>query len=202
MASYRAIRAVCEAVIELLATTYLARPEAFGGNQLEFGLYLHRDFNEHTITTGVSLFLYRVVPNGVQRTPAGRLGPNGQRYRPQLSLDLYFLLTAWAREARMQYDIVGWMMRTLEDTPILPAGALNTNAPEVFHAEESVEVGLADMSTEDMLHLWETLFQNEYQLSVPYRARNVMIESTEILTTGRPVQERAFGYGQLPGAAS
>jgi hypothetical protein len=53
-------------------------------------------------------------------------------------------------------------------------------------------VMLADLSTEDLLHVWETLVQNTFQLSVPYVARNIRIESRLLQAAGQPVQQRTF----------
>jgi hypothetical protein len=198
MANYRGIMAVCEAVIHLLRSS--AQSEEFN-NELEFEVYLPKDFSESTITSGVSLFLYRIFPNGTHRTPSGRIGPNGQRYQTQLPLDLLFLLTAWGQDASLQHTIAGWMMRVLENTPILPAGLLNTVAPDVFQSDETVEIILAELSNEEMFQIWQTLPENvAYQLSVPYIARNVRIESTQTLADGQPIQERVFGYlkGETP----
>jgi hypothetical protein len=165
--------AVCNAILRLLHTNY--RPEDFN-NDLEFKACRAEDFN-NPVTAGVTLYLYRILPNGNHRTPRGRIGPDGQRYRTQLP-----------------QTIAGWMMRTLEDTPILPAGLLNAMAPKVFRPDETVEIALAELSTEDLLRIWETVTENQYQLSVPYVARNVRIESTQPITTGQPIQERNFDY--------
>src|SRR5437868_4491956 len=86
LADYRAIAAVSEAVIELLQARYTAEPNFFN-NQLEFRVYLAKDFAQ-PMAAGVSVFLYRIYPNGTVRTPRGRPGPAGQRYRNQLPLDL------------------------------------------------------------------------------------------------------------------
>src|SRR5215813_3237760 len=113
MANFRAIAAVCDAVIYLLQTSY--RPEDFN-NELEFKVYLAKDFSK-PMAAGVSLFLYRIFHNGSHRIPNGRIGPNGQRVRTQLPLDLHFLLTVWGKDASLQNTVAGWMMRILEDTP-------------------------------------------------------------------------------------
>ena len=141
---------------------------------------------------GVSCFLYRIYVNGTQRTPRGRTRPDGQQSRTQLPLDLHFLLTAWAKDASLQHTIAGWMMRLLEDTPVLPAGLLNHRVSGVFHPDETVEVGLTELTTEELFRIWEVIVNNAYQISVPYVARNVRIESRLVLSTGQPIQERTF----------
>jgi len=183
MADYRAIAAVCESIVQLLRSN--CQPNLFN-NELEFKVYAHDDFAD-PMDAGVSLFLYRILPNGFHRISSDRLRPDGVRYQTQMPLDLCFLLTVWGRSASLQNQVAGWMMRILEDTPILPAGLLNSVAPDAFHADETVEIILDDLSTEDLLRLWETLLPNRYQLSVPYKARNVRIESTERLTIGEPI---------------
>ncbi|MCI0394373.1 MAG: DUF4255 domain-containing protein [Chloroflexi bacterium] len=197
MADYRAVAAVCEAVIYLLHSNYA--PGDFN-NELEFRVYTAGDFAD-PIESGVSLFLYRIFANGSHRIPAGRLTPAGRR-QTQLPLDLHFLLTAWGRSASLQQTIAGWMMRVMEDTPILPVGLLDRVIPGVFSANETVEIALAELATEELLHLWETLPQQRYQLSLPYVARNVRIESAQLLGAGEPVQERTFEYQKANNGAT
>jgi len=194
MASHQAVMAVCQAVIDRLQAAN--QPGDFT-TALQFQVYLAKDFHK-PMDAGVSLFLYRVYPNPVQRTPAGRLGNDGRRQRSQLPLDLHFLLTAWAKDATLQHAITGWMMRVLEDTPTLPSGLLNTQFGSVFHADEQVEITLAELPTEEMFRIWEVIAHHAYQLSVPYLARNVRIESERDEATGAPVQERDLRLGNRP----
>jgi hypothetical protein len=196
MANYYAITAVTQAVIYLLRSSYENHTfEDFDG-ELEFDVYTAARFSQ-PMEAGVSLFLYRIVPNGSHRTPAGRLGPNGERYQAQLPLNLHFLLTAWAGSASLQQTIAGWLMRTLADTPVLPVGLLERVMPGVFSAGDSVEIVLDEMSTEELLHLWENLPNVHYQLSIPYLARNVRLHSDRLLSVGQPVQERTFDYRKV-----
>jgi hypothetical protein len=190
MADYRALAAVSEAVVELLRARFEAAPQFFN-NELEFKIYLAKDFS-HPMLAGVSLFLYRIYPNGTQRSPRGRPGPEGQRYRNQLPLDMHFILTAWAQDPSLQHLIAGWMMRMLEDTPNLPPGLLNQKFPGLFAADEGVTVSPAELSTEELLRMWEVIVNNVYQISVPYVARYVKIDSALVVGTGQPVQERTL----------
>lgn len=194
MATYRAISAVSDTILHLLMSRY--SPEEFNMNSLEFRVALASDFAT-PIEAGVTVFLYRAFVNGVQRSPPGRLTPDGRRLRPPLPLDLHFLLTAWARDASLQHTIAGWMMRVLEDTPSLPAGLLNHGGLEIFQPDEAVELAVAEIETETLFRIWEVIGANSYQISVPYVARCVRIESDRVQETGDPVQERVFDYRKL-----
>jgi hypothetical protein len=197
MADYRAIATVAEAVLQLLHSRY--RVDDFD-HQLEFRVFTAKDFAK-PLTAGVSLFLYRVFPNGTHRTPPAPPGPVGERFPSLLPLDLHFMLTVWGKEASLQHTIAGWMMRVLEDHPIFPAALLNAVTPGSFRPEETVEVNLTELTNEDLLRIWDTLVQNVYQLSVPYAARVVRIESHRPLETGRgEVQERVTRAARLVGA--
>lgn len=196
MASYRAIGASCEAVVRLLQQSW--RAELFDGASLQFKVYRTKDFST-PMDAGISLFLYRVMVNTTQRTPPAKPGPNGKIYRTQLPLDLHLLLTAWAKEASLEQEILGWMMRTIEDTPILPAGLLNSLLPDVFAAEETVEIVQGQLSNEEMFRIWD-VFPNDYQLSVPYTARIVRIDSEVERHEGEAVLIKELDFGVLKGS--
>jgi hypothetical protein len=50
------------------------------------------------------------------------------------------------------------------------------------------------MSLEDMLNLWERLSEEKqpYQVSIPYVARAIWLESRRTQPAGAPVQNRVF----------
>lgn len=167
MANQHAIAATCEAVLQLLRMSY--QPDRFGGVELEFKTYLSQDFAT-PMQAGVSLFLYRLQPNGVYRHHPGRGG------RASLPLELHFLLTVWAKDATFQNALAGWMMRTLEETPVLTTSLLNAVWGGAFRSEETVEVVQADLNVQDQIHLQGRLTEQGYPLSVPYMARIVHID--------------------------
>ena len=84
-------------------------------------------------------------------------------------------------------------MRTLEDTPILPPAVLNSVAADTFREDELIQICLADLRTEDLFRIWDVLDLDIYQLSVPYLARVVSIESLQRQpVAGGPVQDRTL----------
>ena len=179
MGDFRAITAVSDAIVHLLESQY--SPEDFGDTSLQFKVYLRHDF---TYTNGrrcVGLLISH-LPKRHPPHPPGRLGPDGRRQRPMLPIDMHLLLTAWAKHASLQHAIAGWMMRILEDTPSLPPGLLNHRYPGTFQPDETVEVCLTELTTEELFRIWEVIVNNAYQISVPYVARNVRIESMQGLS--------------------
>jgi hypothetical protein len=191
MASYRAIGAACEAIIRLLQQSW--QPAIFDDAPLHFQVYGTDDFEERPVQTGVSLFLYRVAVSPIQRTSPGKPKPNGKLRRQQLPLELYFILTPWAQAPSLQQEILGWMMRTIEDTPILSAGILNTLLPDVFAAEETVEIVHGQLTNEEMFRIWDVL-PGDYRISVPYLARTVRIDSELEVPEAKPVLTKELEF--------
>lgn len=191
MADSRAIAAVCQAVVNLLEAE--AALDTFGPPPppaLSFEVYTAANFADH-MTAGVSLFPYRIYYDGVHRTPAGRIDPDGRRHRSRLPLNLHFMLTAWADHGSLQNVLAGWMLRVMEDNPVLSATWLNTAFDEpVFDPDETVEIVPADLSTEDLFRIWDVLIQDVYQLSVPFVARGIRIDSRHLEHGGEPVRQR------------
>jgi Pvc16 N-terminal domain len=193
MASYRAIGATCEAIVRLLRQAW--RPELFDDAELQFLVYRTRSFAS-PMDTGISLFLYRATVNGVQRTPPARRLPDGRTRPHQLPVDLYFLITPWAREASLEQEILGWAMRTLEDTPNFSAGLLNSLVEGVFEPEEQVDIVPGELSNDELFRIWDVL-PNDFQISVPYVARIVRIDSELERVSAGPVLTRELGFGVL-----
>ena len=188
MATYHAIAGISRAILRLLKD---ACPPEFA--EARFELYLARDF-QNPMDEGVSLYLYRVGTSSRRNLPS-RLGPNGERYRPPLPIDLYYLLTTWAKTPEQQQRLLGWCLRELGDTPILPAALLNDYGPErdTFHPSETVEFVFEPLSLQDMASLWEPL-KPHLQVSATYVARMVTIESTLQVTDAGVVQTREFDF--------
>ena len=196
MADYRALKSVSEAVVNLLHISYV--PNDFN-NDLEFKVFTSKDFTANSITNGVSLFPYRVYVDGARRTPPGRIDEQGRAMQTGLPVDLHFLVTVWAQDASLQNTLAGWVMRTLEDNPILHSTLLNSNNPGVFSHDETVQICLAELRTEDLFRIWDVLGVNIYQLSIPYVARVIDIDSIQpaYVEEGELVQERNLKYFRI-----
>jgi hypothetical protein len=204
LATYDGISAVSKAIVGLLADsrdTFSFNEDAppnfalFHASDYEHPKSAGADTNARFSFPGVSLCLYRVSLNTSMRNASRQSKPDGQTYRAPMPLDLFYLLTAWADDVEMQQRLLGWSMRVLHDTPILPAALINKHSPDVaggvFRAGEHVELTNETLSFQDSTTIWDRL-RPKMQTSVTYIARMVMIESTKTIEDAAPVQTRLF----------
>jgi hypothetical protein len=192
MASYPAIAATSDAILGLMQSASIGGE--FDG--VSFAHYQSGDF-ESPMSDGISLYLYRVTVNANRNLPPFR-APNGNRYRPPIPLDVHFLVTAWAETATRQQRMLGFAIRTIEDTPILPSGVLNQHSPEpnVFRPEESVELVYEMLTVQDVGYIWDVA-QTKEQPSAPYVARMVTIESLITTEDADLVQTRELDFARM-----
>ena len=152
------------------------------------------------MSIGVSLYLYRIQMNTSRRNLPPVVAPDGRRYRPPLPHDLSYLMTAWGQTAEVQQRLLGWAMRELENTPILPSNLLNHYVQEIdtFHPDETVELICETISLQEMNTLWDGFKANKtnQHLSVTYIARMLLIESDVEMGEYPPVQTRVLDVGK------
>ncbi len=191
MATYRAVASVAEAVARLLEQSW--SPAVLGIEPL-FKVYQGKDFAA-PMETGVSVFVFQVIVDKVQRT----LPPADSQHRRPLPLVLSLLLTAWARDASAEHDLLGWAMRAIADNSILSSGFLNSAVSGVFRAEETVELVPGELTNDEIFQLWQALPGDTLRLSACYIARVVRVESELTDPAGSPVRVREL---QLARASS
>ena len=194
MAKAQAIAVTGQTILGLLADNI---PKSEFANA-RFELYQTANFTTSPMEEGISLFLYRVEVNSSLRNLPIKTGLDGITRRPPLPLDLYYLLTVWAKDAVKQQRILGWAMRTLEDSPILSAGRLNHFGTEtdVFQPNETVEIIFQTMTLQDLTNLWGA-FKISVPVSVAYIARVVGIDSTISAEQSAPVQTRELDFANI-----
>jgi Pvc16 N-terminal domain len=192
LATYHAIAATGQAIVGLLKDA--SANTEFADSTFE--LYQAGDFQSGPpLTEGISVFLYRVAVSASRRNLPPSTGTNGRRFRSPLPLDLYYLVTPWGKTAAKQQRLLGWAVRQLQDTPVLPAGLLNHYGPEAdtFRSTETVELICETMTLQDMVNILDPV-KSIPQLSMVYVARMVVIESMVELIEADPAQTRVFDY--------
>lgn len=150
---------------------------------------------------GVNVYLYQVTPNSAwrnadlpTRTSDGRLVQ-----RPQVALDLHYLLTLYGNETQLEPQrILGSAVRALHARPLLSREAIEQTVDSLDYLTDSdlaEEVELVKfmpvaLSLEDLSKLWSVFFQTPYTLSTAYRATVVLIEAQETPQRALPVRVR------------
>ena len=140
--------------------------------------------------TRITLYLYRITVNEHSRQVHAASAATA---RPTpLGLDLHFLMSAWAGNARDEHTIVAWAIRQLHMFPILDASSLSPEAG--WGTNEVIQVIPAELSTEDVMRIWDAL-DPPYRLSVSYIARLVRLDP-DAQQHARPVVTTRFAYGE------
>jgi hypothetical protein len=194
MAGTDAIAAVTEAIRSLLQRAVDESPDF---PTLTVSIYQSDDLqqqitNERPPT--LSVLLHRVMVSPARRNVPLRIGPSGERFRPPIPLDLFYLVIPWAGEPLMQQRLLGFAVRALEDTPSLPSGLLNDAGFDgTFAADEAVELTWAPLTLADEYDIWQVAPTTQ-QPCASYVARTVAIESREPIPAAPLAQTRVFDY--------
>ena len=114
----------------------------------------------------VGIYLHRISidPHG-----RGRYLPpttSTAKPRPELPVNLHLMIIGWAASAAKEVDMLAWAMQQI-------GGSLELDSASLVERDSSwgennvVQIIPEDMSTEDLLRIWENL-PRTYMLSTPY----------------------------------
>lgn len=156
---HRGISAVATAVTLLLQRAWTSG--VIDGAAPEFMVYRSRDF-EDPMRTGLSVFVHQASGAAQPRN----LPPNNTPPQGAVSVQVSFLLTAWAESASVEQSLLGWGACTLANNPVLDATLLNDAVPGVCAPGESIQLRTA-VSDPAVSELWQVL-PCSMQLSLPY----------------------------------
>lgn len=160
---------------------------------------------------GVNIFLYQATPNVAWRNhdlPTRR--PDGSlNQRPQIALDLHYLLTFYGDETLLEPQrILGSTVRALHTRPVLTRqeirSAVAANAflagADLADEVETVKFTPQPLTLEELSKLWSVLFQTTYTLSMAYDASVVLITADSAPSMVQPVLTPAIHV--FPGVTS
>jgi hypothetical protein len=188
MANVFAIHSVGNSIVTYLRNSY---PRTLAGLEMPdcaFDLVSSGELaGEPGDATRITLYLYRITVNEHSRQATATL----TRPTP-LGLDLHFLMSAWAGNARDEHTMLAWAIRQLHMFPLLDASSLSPEAS--WGANEVIQVIPAELPTEDVMRIWDAL-DPPYRLSVSYIARLVRLDP-DGPPQGRPVVATRLTYGE------
>lgn len=192
MANLRAIHSVGSSVTTFLRNTY---PQSLDGQAMPACSFELMSCGQLAGTTDdetrIALLLYRVTMNEHARQLRP---PRAQSAAGVLSLDLHYLLIAWAGNPLDEQITLAWALRQLHLHPVLDASSLSPEAG--WARDEVIQLVPAELTTEDVMRIWDAL-EPSYRLSVSYVARVVRIDPDQDLETCAPVVARRDLYATL-----
>ena len=144
----------------------------------------------------LNVFLYLTVVNAAWRNmDMPRQVRPGETGSPPLSLNLYYLITAYGRDDvdgnALSHRVLGGAMSVLHDHAVLGAQEIASALANNDLAEqiERVRISPLSMSVEEMSKLWMT-FQTNYRISAAYEATVILVDSRNFVKAALPVLRR------------
>lgn len=144
-----------------------------------------------TSSATVSVFLYRILENTETRNQLLGRGASSHS-RPPLTLELGYLVTAWAARgsdtttvsdetaAREEHRLLGLVLQTLAEHAEISGTELVEADPAnpVFGPHDALQVVLESLPVEDHYRIWDSA-ELSYRLSLTYRVRVIGIDALE-----------------------
>jgi hypothetical protein len=142
----------------------------------------------------VNLFLYRILENSTFKNLDWQVKPSDitRITPPPLSLNLYYLLTAYAQNDALTgnataHELLGEAMRVFHEHAVVPRDIL---VQGLRGANEHIKIMLNPLEPDELGRLWST-FSQPFRLSVRYEVSVVQLESRH----ERPVSTRVQRTG-------
>jgi hypothetical protein len=172
LAGIRGIHSVGDSIVTYLRNAYPPESAGVALPACQFELVTGADFvGELDEGTRITLWLHRITSDEHARHMR-RPGVPADGPAP-LSLDLHYLLTAWAGNAQDEQITMAWAMRQLHLVPVFDLALLSPAGG--WGRDESVQIVPEELPTADMMRVWDAL-DASYRLSAGYVARVVRLD--------------------------
>jgi Pvc16 N-terminal domain len=122
----------------------------------------------------LNLFLYHVLENPHAKNREWLSPSSATQEYPPLALNLYYLLTPYAKDAISAHSALSHAMAQLHDNSIVPGSQLFGS---LSVAVEQLAIVLCPVTLEELTRIWNAL-QSPYRLSVCYEARIALLRSS------------------------
>jgi Pvc16 N-terminal domain len=121
----------------------------------------------------LNLYLFRIEENPFAKNRNWQPVANDALHKTPLSLNLFYVITPYAKEQEDGHRVLGEAMRIFYDYAIIEPALLGQ--PLEFTADP-LKLDLCSFGLEDLTRVWNA-FNKPYQLSVCYQVRIVFIDS-------------------------
>lgn len=184
LASHQGPAAVLQALRERLSIRMAAR---LGGNPRVELLGSHALAGAPAADTDtLGVYLHRISVDPFSRNRHLPAAEGRRLPRPELPVNLHLLLIAWCTHTEQEIEYLATAMRIIGGGLPLTSSDLAVADP-AWGEEDSVQVMPEDMSSEDLMRLWDSLPGN-YRLSAPYLVKTVRLAPDLDPAEGPPVR--------------
>ena len=194
MASYRAVPGVFAAIRDFLELRMADDLNAFITNP-GVSILGSRDLIADPVGNQLGLYLHRISVDPFGRNRYLKSAQANIQPQPELPINLHFLLMAWTDAGDNEGTLVSWGMQHIGSSLNLDISHLGA-ADSRWSDSEVVQVIPEDMSTEDLLRIWDGL-PRDYVLSTPYIAKTLRLLPVPEIASGPPVRTVAIPAGVL-----
>lgn len=194
MASYKAINGIMTALEEFLKNRL---PEELEADPIATSIKLlgSKDLAANLSGNFIGLYLYRVIADTQGRNRYLQSGTAQNPPQPELPVNLHFLLIVNGSSTSIEMDLLGWAMQQFSSAVMFDVGDLR-EADQHWGANESVQITIEHLSTEDLFRIWEVL-KASYTISIPYVIKTVRLLPEPMLSSGKPVTTQIYASGDL-----
>jgi hypothetical protein len=144
----------------------------------------------------INLYLYQALENPYAKNRpwvTSESSPGIQSY-PPLALNLYYLLTPYASDAKSAHSVLGHAMRLFHDHSLMEKNQLPAPLRLIIY---QLSITLCPLKLEELTRIWNAL-QTPYRLSVAYEVKILLVESEKQRQIAR-VKKKITAYSQKKG---
>ena len=192
MAGHRAVLGVLQALKERLD---VRMPPLTGGSPKALVL------GSQTLAAGPSgenlgIYLHRIAIDPFARNRYLAPAPPQRTPRPELPVNLHVLLIGWSVKNETEIGYLAAAMQIIGGALTLDVSHLAC-ADATWDDHDSVQVMPEEMSTEDLMRLWDSL-PGDYRLSTPYLIKTLRLAPDLSADEGPLVRSVLIPAGTLP----
>ncbi|MFL6672251.1 MAG: DUF4255 domain-containing protein [Massilia sp.] len=148
----------------------------------------------------LNVFLYHTAFNaGWRNMDLPNQASGGERGLPPLALNLYYMITAYARDDNDSSDpsshrVLCCAMSVLHDYPLLKKTDIEAALPDSDLARqlERIRIAPQPLSVDEIYKLW-TAYQAPYRISAAYELTVALVDSRQAARSAPPVLNRGAG---------
>jgi Pvc16 N-terminal domain len=144
----------------------------------------------------INLFLYKIEENAFLKNEDWALKPgnSNQLMPPPLSLNLFYLMTPYAKNDPQTgnataHEILGEAMRVFYENSVIPQNHLEA---DLKTAREEFKIVYSALDPEELSRLWST-FAQPFRLSVRYQVSTVQLDMLPAQEKPLPKRVRSIG---------